>query len=61
MKTKPTPTPAEIAAAAIAKEILEIESLEERGRDRHDFHDIYCLTLKKALVRAYEMGREARQ
>jgi len=64
MDTKPNATdasPAEAAAEEIAAQILGIETLQERKRDRLDFHDLHVATIKRALVRAYEMGREAQR
>ena len=63
MDTKTNATdasPAEVAAAEIAAKILGIETLQERKRDCLDFHDLHVAQIKDALVRAYELGREAR-
>lgn len=43
----------------IAREALGIETLETRGRDALDFHDLSVAGLKNALERAYEAGRRA--
>lgn len=52
---------AETRAAFIAKQVLGIETLQERGRDQLDFHDVSVVGLREALVLAYQMGcREAR-
>lgn len=49
------------ALAQIAREELGIETLEVRGRDRLDFHDVGVAGLRRALERAYEMGRDRAQ
>ena len=43
--------------ARIARELLHIETLEVRNRDRLDFHDVGVASLRDALVAAYEAGR----
>ncbi len=43
----------------IARDILDLETLEERGSDSLDFHDISVWQLKKALEAAYDAGRKA--
>jgi len=40
----------------IAQDILRIPTLDVRGRDSLDFHDLGVTTLKKALQRAYDLG-----
>ena len=63
MKNKPNapkPTPAEASAVKIAKEVLEIETLESRGCASLDFYDLYVGKVKEALVRAFELGRDER-
>ena len=42
-----------------AKEILWIETLDSRGRDRLDFHELSVASIRAALEAAYEAGREA--
>jgi hypothetical protein len=44
----------------IAREILGLETLETRGWDQYDFHEIGVATLRKALEAAYEAGVAAR-
>jgi hypothetical protein len=39
--------------------LLGIESLDAQNRDRLDFHEVHVSALRRALVRAYELGREA--
>lgn len=58
---EPAPEPVPVAAALeqIAREELGIETLAERRSDRLDFHDVGVAGLRRALRRAYEMGREA--
>ena len=41
----------------IAKEYCGVETLECRGRDHLDFHDIGVVSLEKALKAAYNKGR----
>jgi DNA relaxase NicK len=40
----------------IAKEVLNIETLEERKSDSLDFYEISVWGLKEALERAYQEG-----
>ena len=42
---------------AIAKEELFIETLETRNSDGLDFHEVSVWGIKKALERAFELGR----
>jgi hypothetical protein len=48
------------AVARIAREVLHIETLEVRNRDRHDFHDLGVGSIREALEAAYEAGRASR-
>ena len=41
----------------VAKEILDLETLETRGQDDLDFHDLAVWNIQKALVEAYNCGR----
>ncbi len=41
----------------IAREELELETLEARESDRLDFHNLAVWQIKRALVDAYEAGR----
>ena len=43
----------------IAKDILNIETLEERHGDWLDFHEVSVWSLKVALNDAYEAGKKA--
>jgi hypothetical protein len=47
------------AIEAIARNILEIETLAERKRDALDFHEVSVWGLKDALLAAYELGLTA--
>lgn len=42
----------------IAQKHCFVETLESRGRDRYDFHDIGVRNLKAALEEAFEAGRK---
>ena len=55
----PVPSQATPALERIALEELGIETLEERHSDRLDFHEIGVVGLRRALERAYELGRRA--
>ncbi len=48
------------ALAAIAKSELHVPTLEARGRDRLDFHDVGVAGIRQALIRAYRLGLESR-
>ena len=43
----------------IAREALGLETLETRKSDALDFHHLAVWTIKDALERAYEAGRQA--
>ncbi len=45
----------------IAREILDLETLETRKSDSLDFSEQAVWTLRRALEAAYEAGRAARQ
>jgi len=45
----------------IAKDCLNIETLEERKNDSLDFHDCSVWSIKKALEKAYETGRKSKE
>ncbi len=47
------------AIAAIARDVLSIETLETRNSDRLDFHDVAVWTVREALETAYAAGHEA--
>ena len=40
----------------IARDQLRIESLQERGMDRLDFHEVHVTSLKEALMQAFDAG-----
>ena len=40
----------------IAERVLSLETLERRGRDHLDFHDLHVWTLRRALEEAYLAG-----
>ena len=42
--------------ANVAREELGLATLEVRGRDRLDFHDLYIGRIKAALERAFREG-----
>ena len=44
----------------IAKKHCFVETLESRGCDDYDFHDIGVRNLKAALEDAYESGRQSK-
>ncbi len=46
-------------AAKIAKEILNIETLETRKSDRLDFHEVSVWEIRDALKAAFEAGRKS--
>ncbi|XHR27629.1 MAG: DUF6900 domain-containing protein [Chthoniobacteraceae bacterium] len=46
-------------ATKIAKEILNIETLETRNSDGLDFHEVSVWEIRDALEAAYEAGRKA--
>ena len=43
----------------IAREVLDLETLEPRGRDHLDFHVLGVWEIRRALMTAYEAGRAA--
>ena len=43
--------------ADLATGVLDIETLEQRGSDSLDFHEIHVGILSDLLAKAYEMGR----
>lgn len=55
---QPTPDSLLAALTQIVQEELGIETLEVRWRDQFDFHDVGVAGLRRALERAYEMGRD---
>ena len=44
------------AAESIAREMLSIPTLEQRGRDEKDFHELGVWGLREALITAYRAG-----
>ena len=47
------------AIKRIAREVLDLETLESRRMDSLDFHEHAVWSIKDALERAYEAGRKA--
>lgn len=45
----------------IARNVLDIETLETRKSDRLDFHEVSVWGLKEALEAAYRAGQEKRK
>ncbi|MEX0655307.1 MAG: hypothetical protein WD534_04275 [Phycisphaeraceae bacterium] len=43
----------------IAREVLDLETLEARGRDHLDFPEVGVWQIRQALEQAYEAGRAA--
>jgi len=43
----------------IAREILDLETLETRNMDGLDFHELSVWEIRKAIEAAYYAGREA--
>ena len=46
-------------AAKLAKEILDIDTLETRNSDGLDFHEVSVWDIRDALKAAFESGRKA--
>ena len=46
-------------AAKIAREILDLETLETRRMDSLDFHELAVWEIREALEAAYNAGRQA--
>ena len=60
MKTKPTAAAkVQPYAAKIAREILDLETLETRSMDSLDFHELSVWEIREALEAAYNAGRQA--
>lgn len=45
--------------AKIAKSVLNVDTLENRGRDALDFHRVAVWSLRRALEDAYQQGASA--
>lgn len=43
----------------IAREVLDLETLDERRMDDLDFHELSVWQIRQALEQAYEAGRAA--
>lgn len=43
----------------IAKTVLSLETLETRKWDTHDFHEHAVWSIKEALEKAYQAGKES--
>ena len=48
------------ALTEIATQILDLETLDTRKRDRLDFHELAVWQIKKALDAAYAAGQKAK-
>jgi len=60
MKTSKTATAkVQPYAAKIAREILNLETLETRRMDSLDFHELAVWEIREALEAAYNAGRQA--
>ncbi len=46
------------ALASIARDILNLETLDTRHRDRLDFHDLAVWSIRRALEAAFDAGRQ---
>lgn len=55
-KKKSTDPARDAEIERIAKELLWIECLDYRGRDRLDFHELSVGVIRSALNAAYEAG-----
>lgn len=44
----------------VAARHLRFSTLEPRGSDRLDFKEVYCASVKEALLEAYQMGLDKR-
>jgi len=53
------PTARDNAINRIAREVLDLETLEARRMDSLDFHEHAVWSIKDALEQAYEVGRKA--
>lgn len=60
MKTTPkTTAKAQPYATKIAREILDLETLETRNMDSLDFHELAVWEIREALEAAYNAGQQA--
>jgi len=60
MKTTKTATAkVQPYAAKIAREILDLETLETRRMDSLDFHELAVWEIREALEAAFNAGRQA--
>lgn len=57
--TTTQPTHRDAALAAIARDSLNIETLETRRSDRLDFHDLAVGSIREALELAFAAGQRA--
>jgi hypothetical protein len=60
-RTTTTETGLDELFTRIARQHLHVETLETRGRDHLDFHDVSVAGIAKALRAAYDAGRESRR
>lgn len=44
----------------IAQDELNIETLSIRHSDSYDFHEVSVWSLKEALIKAYELGKQSK-
>jgi len=44
----------------IAKDVLSLETLETRKWDTHDFHEHAVWSIKEALEKSYQAGKESK-
>lgn len=58
MQTTLTAAKVQPYAAKIAREILDLETLETRSSDRLDFHELAVWEIREALEAAYNAGRK---
>ena len=49
----------DIKILEIAKDVLSLETLETRKWDTHDFHEHAVWSIKEALEKAYQAGKES--
>jgi hypothetical protein len=60
MKSKPDKK-RDAILLSIAQEVLSLETLETRKWDTHDFHEHAVWSIKEALEKAYQAGKESVQ
>jgi hypothetical protein len=60
MMTADTNATAEAVALELARKHFNVKTLDVRGRDHLDFHDVSVESIRRALVAAYEAGKAAK-